>query len=150
MAVPTMKKSNVVTASDKADQRRKELAQIHIAVAALAWSEADYRAILQAKTGRASAGDLDSTGRKRFLDHLRQCGWKPQAKGPRLTKQQWLVQRLWQDLGKAGALEDKTASALNRFIKAQGGPDELRFLGTSHASLVIEALKSWLQRVKGK
>jgi len=119
-------------------------------VAALAWSEADYRNILQAKTGRASAGDLDSTGRKRFLEHLRQCGWKPQGNGPRLTKQQWLVQRLWKDLGQAGALEDKSAAALNRFIKAQGGPDELRFLGTSHASLVIEALKSWLQRVKTK
>lgn len=135
---------------DTAAQRRNDLAQIHIAVSALGWSEADYRAILQAKTGRSSAAQLDSTGRKRFLDHLRQCGWKPQGKGPRLTKQQWLVQRLWQDLGKAGALEDKSAAALNRFIKAQGGPDELRFLGTSHASLVIEALKSWLQRVKGK
>lgn len=149
MAVPMMRKSNVVSVSDSANQRRKELAQIHIAVTALAWSEADYRAILQAKTGRSSAGDLDSTGRKRFLDHLRQCGWKPQGRGPRLTKQQWLVQRLWQDLGKAGALEDKTVNALNRFIKAQGGPDELRFLGTSHASLVIEALKSWLKRTKG-
>lgn len=137
-------------AVDPSDQRRKELAQIHIAVADLGWSDADYRAILQAKTGKASSGELDGTGRRRFLDHLRQCGWKPKSQGPRLTKQQWLVQRLWQDLGNAGALEDKSAAALNRFIKAQGGPDELRFLGTSHASLVIEALKSWLKRAQGK
>ncbi|MBX3588811.1 MAG: regulatory protein GemA [Ramlibacter sp.] len=131
-------------------QRRNELAQIHIAVAALGWSEADYRAILQAKTGRSSAGDLDSTGRRRFLDHLRQCGWQPKPQGPRLTKQQWLIQRLWKDLGAAGALEDKSPAALNRFIKAQGGPDDIRFLGTSHASLVIEALKGWLSRVGGR
>lgn len=131
------------------DHRNRDLAQIHIAVADMGWSDADYRAILLAKTGKSSSADLDGPNRKRFLDHLRQCGWKPTQKGPRLTKQQWLVQKLWRDLGAAGALSDKSAAALNKFIKAQGGPDELRFLGTSHASLVIEALKSWLTRSKG-
>lgn len=130
--------------------RRDELARIHIAIADLKWSDADYRAILFAKTGKSSAGDLDSVGRKRFLDHLSQCGWKPKGQGPKLTKQQWLVKRLWRELGDAGALEDRSDKALDTFIKKQGGPDSLRFLGTAHASTVIEALKGWLKRVKAR
>lgn len=51
------------------DARRKELAQIHLGVKALQWSDADYRAILLAKTGKASSADLDSAQRKRFIEH---------------------------------------------------------------------------------
>jgi hypothetical protein len=130
--------------------RNNELAQIHMAVAALLWSEEDYRAILFAKTGKRSAGELDGTGRKRFIEHLKACGWtgSKKAAGPRYSKQQWHVLMLWRDLGKAGALADKTDSALNAFIAKQCGVSDLRFLDTSHASLVIEALKSWLKRAK--
>jgi phage gp16-like protein len=133
-------------AIDDPRARRNDLAQIHIAVAALGWSEADYRAILESKTGKTSAAELDTTSRKRFLEHLRQSGWKPKQHGPKLTKQQWLVKTLWKQLGAAGALTDKSDAALNAFIKTQGGPDDLRFLGTAQAGLVIEALKGWLAR----
>lgn len=128
------------------------MAQIHIAVADLEWTDDDYRAVLFAKTGKRSAGDLDAPGRKRFIEHLKACGWKGGNKpsGPRLTKQQYLVLKLWQDLGKAGALTDKSEAALNVFIQAQSNVTALRFLGTNHASLVIEALKSWLRRVRTK
>jgi hypothetical protein len=132
--------------------RNNELAQIHMAVAALQWSEDDYRSILFAKTGKRSAGDLDGTGRKRFIEHLKACGWTGSAKpaGPRYSKQQWHALMLWRDLGKAGALTDKSDAALNTFIHGQCGISDLRFLGTSHASLVIEALKSWLRRTRSK
>jgi len=130
--------------------RRNELAQIHIAVAELGWSDDEYRAVLFAKTGKRSAGELDGTGRKRFIEHLKACGWtgRKQAAGPRYSKQQWHVLMLWRDLGKAGALTDKSDAALNAFIKGQCGVADLRFLATSQASQVIEALKSWLKRVK--
>lgn len=135
---------------DRPDARRKELAQIHIAVADLGWADDDYRAVLFAKTGKRSAGELDGTGRKRFIEHLKACGWTSRKKpaGPRYSRQQWHALMLWRDLGKAGALTDKSDAALNAFIKGQCGIADLRFLGTSQASLVIEALKSWLRRVK--
>ncbi len=132
--------------------RKNELAQIHIAVADLAWDDGHYRAVLFAKTGKRSAGELDGTGRKRFIEHLKACGWtghKPKA-GPRYTKQQWHVLMLWRDLGKANALTDPSETALAAFIKSQAGVDSLRFLGTAQATPVIEALKSWLKRAKAK
>ena len=137
---------------DGPQARKNELAQIHIAIADLRWDEDHYRAVLFAKTGKRSAGELDGTGRKRFIEHLKACGWTGHKKpaGPRYSKQQWHVLMLWRDLGKAGALTDKSDAALNAFIKGQCGVADLRFLGTSDASLVIEALKSWLRRVKAK
>jgi phage gp16-like protein len=129
--------------------RNRELAQIHIAINELGWSDDDYRGVLFAKTGKSSAGELDSTGRKRFIDHLKACGWKGHSKpaGPRLTKQQWHARMLWKELGQAGALTDPSDKALNAFIEHQVGVADLRFLGTADASKVIEALKAWLRRV---
>lgn len=141
-----------MNAIDGPKARKNELAQIHIAISELGWDEDHYRAVLFAKTGKRSSGELDGTGRKRFIAHLKACGWtggnKPAA--PRLSKQQYHVLMLWRDLGKAGALTDKTDAALNRFIRGQCGVADLRFLATSNASLVIEALKSWLKRTKAK
>jgi hypothetical protein len=132
--------------------RNNELAQIHIGVAALKWSDEDYRAILFAKTGKRSAGELDGTSRKRFIEHLKACGWTGSAKPavPKYSKQQWHALMLWRDLGKAGALTDKSDAALQAFIQAQVGVTDLRFLDTRNASQVIEALKSWLTRTKRK
>jgi phage gp16-like protein len=140
------------TAVDGPKARKNELAQIHIAIADLGWDDGHYRAVLFAKTGKRSAGELDGTGRKRFIEHLKACGWTGHKKpaGPRYSKQQWHALMLWRDLGKAGALTDKSDSALNAFIKGQCGVADLRFLGTSHASLVIEALKSWLRRATAR
>lgn len=140
------------SAVDQPQARKNELAQIHIAVTDLGWSDDDYRAVLFAKTGKRSAGELDGTGRKRFIEHLKACGWtghkKPAA--PRYSKQQWHALMLWRDLGKAGALTDKSDAALNAFIKGQCGVADLRFLATGQASLVIEALKSWLRRATAR
>jgi phage gp16-like protein len=135
-------------AVDGPNARKSELAQIHIAIGELGWSDADYRSVLFAKTGKRSAGELDGTGRKRFIEHLKACGWKGHKKplAPRYTKQQWHALMLWRDLGKAGVLSDKSDKALNAFIHNQVGVADLRFLGTGHASQVIEALKSWLKR----
>jgi phage gp16-like protein len=137
---------------DGPSARKNELAQIHIAIADLVWDDDHYRAILFAKTGKRSAGELDSTGRKRFIEHLKACGWTGgnKAPAPRYSKQQWHALMLWRDLGKAGALTDKSDAALNAFIQGQCSAGELRFLGTGQASVVIEALKSWLKRAKAK
>jgi phage gp16-like protein len=137
-----------MNAIDSPKARKNELAQIHIALGDLGWDDDHYRAILFAKTGKRSAGELDSTGRKRFIAHLKACGWSGGKKpaGPRYTRQQWLVRKLWTDLAAAGAVTDKSDAALNAFLHIQVGIADLRFLTTANASKVIEGLKSWLKR----
>jgi phage gp16-like protein len=139
-------------AMENPEARKKELAQIHMAVADLKWDDGHYRAVLFAKTGKRSAGELDSTGRKRFIEHLKACGWTGGrlASVPRLTKQQFHVRMLWKELGQAGALEDRSDAALNAFIARLVGVADLRFLDTPRGSQVIEALKSWLLRAGRK
>lgn len=130
--------------------RKNELAQIHIAISDLGWDDDHYRSVLFAKTGKRSAGELDGTGRKRFIEHLVACGWKGgKAPGPRYTRQQWHILMLWKDLGAAGALTDKGEAALNAFIHNQVGVSGVRFLTPAQAGQVIEALKAWLKRAKG-
>lgn len=133
---------------DGPSARKNELAQIHIAISQLGWDDGHYRAVLFAKTGKRSSGELDGTGRRRFIEHLKACGWKGQKTpaGPRLTRQQYLALKLWHDLGKTGVLTDPSDTGLNRFIANLCGVSDLRFLGTHQASQVIEALKSWLLR----
>lgn len=136
---------------DSPSARKNELAQIHIAIADLGWSDGDYRAVLRAATGKASAAELDSTGRKRFLDHLRRCGWKPKAKGPRLTAQQWRMRQLWKELGRTGVLQDASEKGLLAFIKGHGAQaDALQFVTPRDAHNIIDALQGWLKRVTRK
>lgn len=59
--------------------RSRELAQIHIAKKQLGLDDDTYRAMLWAVGRVKSSKDLDWTARKRVLDHLKRCGFKPQA-----------------------------------------------------------------------
>lgn len=59
------------------EPRRSALAMIHIARAALGMDEDVYRAMLLTHGKVRSAADLDRSGRKRVLDHMMACGWKP-------------------------------------------------------------------------
>lgn len=56
-------------------RRRKQLAAIHAARRDLGMDEDDYRLMLRQVTGVASAKDLDASGRRKVLDHLRRVGW---------------------------------------------------------------------------
>jgi phage gp16-like protein len=127
------------------DHRNADLARIHMGVAALGWNDDDYRAVLVAKTGKASAADLDAAGRKAFLDHLQRCGWKPTKKPfTQADKIAWL----WRKLGSAGVVRDQSPAALRAFVGRTAGMDveHLKFLPSAEASKVIEALKAMLNR----
>ena len=95
------------------DHRNADLARIHMGVAALRWSDGEYRDILCARTGKTSASELDATQRKAFIEHLQRCGWKP-AKKPftQADKIAWL----WRKLGDAGGLRDGSQAALRAFV----------------------------------
>lgn len=77
-----MKPAPRVTPKTDEDLRRRELAQIHIAKKDTGMAEDTYRSVIRhiSKGRTDSAGSLDFTERKRLLEHLRACGFKPGSK----------------------------------------------------------------------
>lgn len=141
--------------------RKADLAAIHIAKAELGWDDDYYRDILFAKCGVRSSGALDHAGRKRFLAHLRACGWSGGSKGhpgrdrpsaadrKPLTGPQRKMWSLWQQLFEAKAVDDRKMPALVAFAARQTGVQRLEWLNGAQEDLVIQSLKAWLKRVRG-
>ena len=61
--------------SNQVQIRRKQLAAIHAARRDLGLDEDGYRLMLRQVAGVDSAKDLDASGRRAVLDHLRRVGW---------------------------------------------------------------------------
>lgn len=61
------------------DDRRRQLAQIHIAKKQLCMDDETYRAMLWTIGRVRSSGDLGDQGRRQVLDHLKGRGFKPKA-----------------------------------------------------------------------
>jgi Protein of unknown function (DUF1018) len=147
---------------DQDGGRRADLAAIHIAKKELAWDDDTYRDILFSVCRVKSSGLLDFTGRKRFLAHLRACGWsggsrvvtrsgRPASAASRkpLTPPQRKMWALWQQLGDAGKIVDSKMPALVAFAHRQTGVERLEWLTDAQEDLVIESLKKWLSRRGG-
>lgn len=144
---------------DSPNARKADLAAIHIAKSDLGWDDDHYRDVLFAVCRVKSSRDLDFTGRKRFLEHLRSCGWPGragQAAGARqgspartaMTKAQRLIWSLWQRLYEAGAVDSRAMPALAAYVKRQTGVDRLEWLNYPQETVMIESLKKWLARVE--
>lgn len=137
-----------------ADIRKRELAQIHIARQQLGMDEETYRAMLWAVARVRSAKDLDWTGRKRVLDHLKMSGFKVRpakaAKTRSLARddRSRKIRALWLDLHRLGEVRDPSEAALATFVQRQTGVEALQWLDGAQASRVIEQLKQWLARVE--
>ncbi len=137
---------------DDERSRRADLAAIHVAKKALQWSEDEYRDIMATVcSGVRSAGELDFTGRKRFLAHQQAClranGHQAPAKtikGPLLPEERKMW-ALWMQLADAGLVQQRTMKALTEWVRGQLGVDSLRFLNTHQQGLAIERLKAWLK-----
>jgi phage gp16-like protein len=63
-----------------ADDRRRELAKIHIAAEELGLDRAAYEDMLWTLERVRSSADLDQAGRRRVLDHLRKRGFSDVSK----------------------------------------------------------------------
>lgn len=139
------------------DNRRADLAQIHIGIKALGWDDAFYREILWSVCRAKSAAELDMAGRLRLIAHLRACGWQPVAKGAgggarparTIAKPLSPVQRkmwsLWQQLADAGLVANRRMPALAAFATRQTGVARLEWLTARQEDLVVESLKRWLK-----
>lgn len=134
------------------DIRKRELAQIHIAKAALGLAEDTYRDMLWTVARVRSASELDWGGRKRVLEHLKACGWnsRPAKRSRQLAgdPQSKMIRALWLDLHEAGAVRDASEQALASYVRRITKKDALQWLSVKEARRVIETLKQWLARFK--
>lgn len=134
------------------DTRRSELAMIHIAKAAIGMAEDVYRDMLWTHGQVLSAADLDRIGRKRVLDHLKACGWKPtparKAKSRKLANEPQLcmIRGLWIELHQCGIVRDSSEAALIAFVRRYAKVDALEWLNGAQTSRIIEHLKKWRNR----
>lgn len=106
------------------DQRRRELAKIHIGAKELGMDDDAYRDMLFTVARVRSAADLDAAGRHEVLDHLKACGFKPKrgkrtypgrphnlqsdARGPQLGK----IEALLADASRPWAYADGIAKKM--------------------------------------
>lgn len=136
----------------EADQKRRDLAKIHIARKELAMDEDAYRLMLESVAGVTSSAKLSARGRAKVLHRLRQLGWKPKTSARprrRVTAQEpqdKKIRALWLDLAQMGVVRDRSEQALARYVKRQTGVEALDWLDGRQAEKVIEALKAWRKR----
>lgn len=132
--------------------RGREIKLIHVARRELQLDEDTYRAMLQAVAGVSSSSDLDATGRKAVLDHMKRKGFKVKSKGdkpaagkvdPQYTK----IQALWSELHTRGAVRVNTEAARRVYMKRMTGRDAPSFCNNAELANVIEALKKWIKRL---
>lgn len=150
---------------DRDGARRADLAAIHIAKAQLGWDDGLYRDILWTVCRVKSSAELDFTGRKVFLEHLRACIKQlPSTSGAArvgrsltlvklaarvrtpLTPPQRKMWSLWQQLADAGLVQERKMPALRAFVQRQTQVDRLEWLTPPQEQLVIESLRRWLAR----
>lgn len=141
-----------------ARRRRAELAAIHAGRRALGLEEAEYRALLEGATGKASAADLTGPERTRVLELMRAAGygrtgraaaWRARGGGAARTQAE-LARALWAALCEAGAVRaSRGEAALSAFVERQTGKSRLEWCTPEELNKVIEGLKAW-QRRAGK
>jgi phage gp16-like protein len=136
------------------EYRRKALAKIHIAKKELGLTEEEYRDVIAGTVpGKESAADLDDHELHLLVDRFSQLGWRPRIRrdpSRPLPPMVWKARRLWLDLYEAGAVKNPQWTALARFAKRMTGVGDLRRLNAKQGTVVIEALKQWLDRVGPK
>jgi phage gp16-like protein len=131
--------------------RNGDLARIHIEKKALGLDDEAYRDLLQALTGKRSAGELSFEERARVAAHMSKLvrATKPQAWKPALapTPHERRLLAEWRALVDAGAVSP-AATALPRWLERNGYPAHTRWLSTDQLNAAIEQLKQWRARLK--
>lgn len=130
---------------------RELLAKIHVAKKQLDLDEDDYRAMLRAEAGVASARDLDDAGARRVMLWFDNHGFKRTgtSKGTAADRRP-IVQKaraLWISLHQLDEVSNRSDKALDAFAKKVTGKDTLHFCTNGEAGKVVEALKAWAERV---
>lgn len=138
-------------------KRRKSLAQIHIAKKDLAMDEESYRSVILqvTKDKKNSAASLTASELIALVAKFKELGWSP--KPPKASKKTaaaqdfrskriWLINKLWGELGTAGALTDPSTDALDNFCKKRMLGDKLEWASSQELNTIVDALKGWQKR----
>ena len=132
--------------------RRADLAAIHIAKQSLGMTDDEYRDVLFSVCRVRSSAQLDFTGRKAFLAHLRAC--QAQSGGaasvpralPAWSSSHRRLWSLWQQLADHHLVLSRDRAALVAWVKRQTGVDRLEWLSPPQLDLCIDSAKRWLSR----
>ena len=127
--------------------RNRQLAAIHAMAKELALTEDSYRARVSAASGgrTGSAGELSGTERADLIKTLKGLGAGKKGRY-RETPQVKMIRALWLELADLAAVQERSEAAIAAFVRRQTGQD-LGRLSAAAAGQVIEALKSWRQRL---
>jgi phage gp16-like protein len=132
------------------------IAAIHTLKAKLRLTDDDYRALLIGLTGKTSSKDCTPAQRAQVREHMDKLAVRmgvaqpahsvrntfAQAKAaasPRERK----VWALWNQLHRDGLIHNRSAQALNSWVKRQVGVEALRFCTGPQLDTLIESLKRW-------
>jgi phage gp16-like protein len=129
--------------------RDREIKLIHIAKRDLQLDDETYRAMLWSVARVRSAKDLDFTGRKKVLDHLKARGFKVKvapANKDASDAQYRLIRALWSELHATGKVQHNTDQAVRAYIKRMSGVADFKFMNGFQINTVIESLKLWSKR----
>lgn len=146
--------------------RNNQLAQIHIARAALGMTEDEYRDLLSTKfNGLRSAAHISAQQRQELLHHFQRLGWvgtvggsRANPAGPAKPKTPWSpgvkkLFSLWQQLADKNLVGNRTAKALSTWCERQtagadgrGGVARVEWLKPAQLHAVTEQAKRWLAR----
>ena len=139
-----------------ANQRRADLAKIHLAKKDLRMSDDDYAAVMLcvSKGRTSSAGELDVRERGQVLEHFKRCGWKPKPRNSGAysrpvaadSAEARKVRALWLMLHELGQVRDPSERALGSYCKRVLKVDALQWTDGQIWRL-IESLKDWAMRV---
>ncbi len=137
--------------------RRADLAKIHIAKQDLGLDRETYEAILWHQAKVHSSADLDAAGRGKVLAYFKSKGWSPkrgkgsptsQHKAPGSKSQADKIRALWITMHKAGMIKNGSEQSLNHYVKRITGIDQVDWLYSNKANRVIESLKQWQARME--
>jgi phage gp16-like protein len=136
------------------DTRRRDLAQIHLALKQIGLCDADHRALLQQLHGVDSSSKLNARQRGQYIAHLKKLGFKP---APPKAKVQANIDRrldtspemrkaraIWLMLHAIGIVRDPSESALVAWGKRMGKVDALQW--QRRPDMLVEGLKTWAMR----
>lgn len=137
----------------RAEQRKVDLARIHMLKAELRWDDDTYRDVMAAVcNGIRSAGELDIASRQRLLAHLQACKAKVQPTPVRQVQRKPLTPggrklwSLWMQAADKNLVRLRKMLALNAWCARQTGVDRIEWLTVAQEQLAIESLKAWIAR----
>lgn len=120
-------------------------------------AEEDWRDFLEKHTGKRGLREMTGPELGRVLDALHASGApmvpgkgarRKLAQGAAAPDQVRMIRGIWLELRDLGALRDASEAALAGFVRRQTGVDSPSWIDSRQANAVIEALKSWRDRVR--